>query len=112
MNLFAHTLTEIAHGDLAEQASENLAELIKTAHATGKSGKLTLTIDIKPRGRDSGQVEVTGSVKPSCPIPDIAPSMFFITEDGGLAKENPRQMKLPFGEKDKAPRPVSKAVGE
>jgi len=99
-NAFALIFGQIAHGDLAGQASETLAEMVKAVHETNKKGKITLTLEIKPRGRDAGQVELSGEVKPSFPIPDIAPSMFFATEDGELKRENPRQRQLPFGEQD------------
>jgi predicted secreted protein len=100
-NMFARALAEVSHGDLADQASEQLAALVAAVGETAKKGTLTLTLEIKPRGHDSGQVEVSGSVKINAPTPDVAPSMFFVHE-GQLVRDNPRQMKLPFGEKPKA----------
>ena len=32
------------------------------------------------------------------PVREIAPSMFFVQDDGALVRDNPRQKKLPFGE--------------
>lgn len=107
-NAFAFALNAISHGDLADQASAAMSKLVKDVEATGKTGKLTLTIEVKPRGRDAGQVEVSGKCAITPLFPDTAPSMFFTTEDGGLVKDNPKQMKLPFGE----PKPVSKASNE
>jgi hypothetical protein len=108
-NAFAYALNAISQGDLADQASEAMTRLVKDVEQTGKTGKLTLTIEVKPRGRDAGQVEVSGKVSTTPLYPDTAPNMFFVTEDGHLVKDNPRQMKLPFGE----PKAVNKpAVGE
>ena len=100
-NMFARALAEVSHGDLASQASEQLAQLVAAVGETAKKGTLTIVLEIKPRGHDSGQVEVSGTVKTSIPVPDIAPSMFFVHE-GQLVRDNPRQMKLPFGDKPKA----------
>ena len=55
---FAQTLAQIGHGDAAEQASDTLAQLVKAVGEKGREGTLTLTITVKPRGQDSGQVEV------------------------------------------------------
>lgn len=104
-NGFAIVLGQVSHGDLSSQASETLAELVRRVHETGKSGSMTLKIEIKPRGRDSGQVEVNGKVDPKYPVPDVAPSMFFATEEGELKRDNPLQGKLPFG--DETPQKVA-----
>lgn len=96
-NAFAVVLGQISHGALAEQASEKLAQLVTEVFETKKKGTLTLKIEIKPRGHDSGQVEVTGVIESKRPIADVAPSMFFAAEDGTLARDNPNQGQLPFG---------------
>jgi hypothetical protein len=91
-------VNEVGYGDLAGQASEELCNVLKAVRETGKKGALTLTLEIKPRGRDSGQVEITGTVAPKCPIPDVSPSMLFVTEDGDLQRENPNQAQLKLGD--------------
>lgn len=106
-NLFASTLNAVGYGDLAGQASASLEELVKSVRDTSKSGEITVTLKIKPRGRDAGQVEVTGSVKVNTPIADVAPSMFFATENGELLRDNPAQRQLPFGQD--LPQPVAAA---
>ena len=107
-NLFSRVLSEVSHGDLADQASASLEELVKSVRDTNKQGTLTLKITIKPRGRDAGQVEVTGACKADLPVADIAPSMFFATENGELLKDNPAQLQIKFG----APKPISKASNQ
>jgi hypothetical protein len=95
---FAQTLEKIGYGDAAAQASELLADLVKAVGEHDRQGTLTLTITVKPRGKDSGQVEVTANTTVKRPVREIAPSMFFVTEDGGLARDNPRQKKFPFAD--------------
>ena len=109
-NLFASTLNAVGYGDLAGQASSSLEELVKSVRETSKTGEMTVTLKIKPRGRDSGQVEVTGSVSVKTPIADVAPSMFFATENGELLRDNPAQRQLPFGQE--MPKPVSVAANQ
>jgi hypothetical protein len=112
MNAFQQTIADIGHGDLSDQAAEQFAQLIQAVRETAKEGKITLTINVKPRGRDTSQVEVTGKIALSAPVADIAPVMMFASEDGTLTRHNPNQLKLPFGEQEDAPKPVSKASNE
>lgn len=95
---FAQMLSQISHGDAAEQASDLLAQLVKAVGEHEREGTLTLVISVKPRGKDSGQVEVTAKTATKLPVREIAPSMFFVTEDGGLVRDNPRQKKFPFAD--------------
>lgn len=96
---FAQTLAQISHGDAADQASDLLANLVKAVGEHEREGSLTLVLTVKPRGKDSGQVEVTAKTTVKTPVREIAPSMFFVTEDGGLVRDNPRQKRLPFGDR-------------
>lgn len=95
---FAQMLSKISHGDAAEQVSEHLAAVVKAVGEHEREGSITLVLTIKPRGKDSGQVEVTAKSTPKMPVREIAPSMFFVTEDGGLVRDNPRQRKFPFAD--------------
>ena len=95
-NLFARAINEVGYGDLSTTASEELAKVVKAVKETGRKGSITLTLEIKPRGRDSGQVELTGDVKTKAPINQIAPSMLFATDEGDLVRENPAQATLPL----------------
>lgn len=103
-NMFTKTLGEISHGDLVDQASELLQELAIAVRETGKKGTLTLVVEIKPRGRDCGQVEINGSLSKKSPIADIAPSMLWVSEDGQLLRDNPAQLKMNFKDMPKAVR--------
>lgn len=106
-NLFSSTISSVGHGDLAGQASDSLEKLVRAVRETNKSGELTIVLKIKPRGRDAGQVEVTGTVKLSAPIADVAPSMFFATDKGELLRDNPSQSHFPFAKASDQPQPVA-----
>lgn len=96
-NLFARAFAEVGYGDLGATASDELQKVIKAVRTAGKKGSVTITLEVKPRGRDSGQVEFSGEVKAKAPIAPIAPVMVFITEEGDFTRENPAQGTLPFG---------------
>lgn len=95
---FAQTFAKIGYGDAAGQASELLADLVKAVGEHDREGTLTIVLTVKPRGKDSGQVEVTAKTTTKRPVRDIAPSMFFVTEDGGLVRDNPRQKNFAFAD--------------
>lgn len=94
--LFARAVDEVAYGQLSADLSEELANVVKAVKRTGGKGSLTLTLTVKPRGRDSGQVELSGEVKPKIPQAPVAPSMLFATDEGDLVRDNPAQATLPL----------------
>lgn len=48
MNAFLPTLQRHRGGLLLEEAGSKLAEVVAAVHATGKAGRLTITLDVKP----------------------------------------------------------------
>lgn len=96
---FAQTLASVSYGDAAESASVQLADLVKAVQEHEREGAITVVLTVKPKGKDSGQVEVTAKITSKQPVREIAPSMFFTTEDGGLVRDNPRQKKFPFADR-------------
>lgn len=93
----AHTFPDVLkhqrRGKLVADLDREMRELIKSVAQTGKKGTITLTLDIKARG--DGQVEVADKVAIKKPVGDRAPGIFFVTEDGGLSRSDPRQEELP-----------------
>lgn len=96
---FALTLQEIGAGRLAARVSEQLADLTSAVVATGKKGKITLTIEVAPvKKANANTLMVSGSSKAAIPEPeDASPtSVFFATDDGTLSRDDPRQPQLPL----------------
>lgn len=82
-------------GDLhpvLDHAGEKFAELIKAVSSTGKSGSLTLKIDIKPS--TAGAMAVKADVKVTMPKSLPAEALLWPTPEGNLLNEDPRQTKL------------------
>ena len=93
---FATVLTELRRGKTIDELGRQLKEVIAAVMHTGKKGQVQLTIDINPdkNMEESNQVYVTDKVKITLPQPDRASSTFFITEDFGLSRNDPRQLSM------------------
>jgi hypothetical protein len=63
---------------------------------SGKAGKLTLSLAIKPAAKRSDMVLIAASIGKKLPEPDRPESLFYATEDGGLSRHDPNQPELPF----------------
>lgn len=104
MNII-NTLTEQRKGKFAIEAAEKLAAVIKACRATGKKGKLVITLTIRPTATE---MMLSDNVKPVCPEADAAASVFYDDEDGNLSRTDPNQEELPLNTVDMK----SRAAGE
>lgn len=48
------TIAEIRRGALNQEAAEEMTKVIQAVRETGKAGKLTITIDVKPLANHEG----------------------------------------------------------
>lgn len=92
MRPITDTLRHLDHGNLLDDASEKLAELVKNVDASGKPGSLTITI--KVRKAAVGALAITGKVDVKTPAAPVLENLMFATVDGDLLTEDPRQSKL------------------
>ena len=86
------TLRHLGAGCLIDDASEGMADLVQRVDATGKPGKLTITISL--RNATAGALAVTGAVAIKKPAEQPVESLMFPTPEGNLLTEDPRQNKL------------------
>lgn len=89
---FTETLKDIRFGELSEELNEAINKVVLAVEDTGKVGELTLTLKLKPSS--SGAIEVIDTVKSKIPELPKDSSLFFITTEGNLVRNNPRQMEL------------------
>lgn len=82
------TLADISKGRLVTEASDLLAQVTEAVAATGKNGKITLTVAVSPLKGADGTVQVKGNVTASVPKTDFA-SIFYVAEGGELTRDNP-----------------------
>lgn len=87
------TLRHVRSGVMLDEASEKLAEIVKAVDITGKSGKLTIELQVKKLSR-SGALEIIDKVTSKVPTEAPLTTMMYPTPEGNLITEDPRQQKL------------------
>jgi hypothetical protein len=90
---FNDTLKELRFGQLVVELGEQVAAIAKACSETGRKGELTLKLVFRP-GK-AGQLEVFDDVKTKVPQFDRESTLVFVTPDGNLTREDPRQATLP-----------------
>ena len=95
------TLRHIEGGCFLDDAAEQLAALVLAVSESGKSGKLTMTIDL--RQATAGALAVTGKVVVKKPAQRPVEALLFATPEGNLLSEDPRQQKLELRSVEQAP---------
>ncbi|MET7412476.1 MULTISPECIES: hypothetical protein [Streptomyces] len=89
---FAAFLQEQSGGQLHDELSTRLHELIEAVRETGKAGAIALKIDVKPiAGTDGRTVTVTDTVTSKVPKTERPKSIFFVDDTGNLSRTDPRQ---------------------
>lgn len=86
------TLRHLEGGVFLDEASDALAEVVKAVDATGKNGKITLTIDV--RRATAGAMAVRGAFTVKKPAEPPLEALLFPTPEGNLLTEDPSQKKL------------------
>lgn len=85
-------LQTVNDGGCLEELGRELRSVVAAVDSTGKPGSVTLKLTVKKRGRI--QIDVVEQVSSVVPKPAVDPSMFFVTEDGSLSRQNPEQGEL------------------
>lgn len=88
-------LDEHQNGSTISDLSEAYREVVEACELTGKPGKVTLEISIRPPSK--GKARVVGiAMKVESKIPEADPylSMWYVGDNGELLREDPRQRKL------------------
>lgn len=95
---FVSVLAELKNGRAHVDCSRKLSELVAAVCETKKKGKLVLQLLVEPSGlNEDGNVSET-SVGWQCviakPEHDTGKSLFFVTKDGRLTRNDPAQEEL------------------
>jgi hypothetical protein len=94
---FADLMREHRNGVTHDELSDALQELVSAVSEEGKGGTLTLTISVKPLGKHDG-VEVGADIKVKAPKPKIGVSVFFVSPENNLVRQDPRQATMELRE--------------
>lgn len=99
---FAVFLQDLQDGRTHTELSGKLAELIEAVRSTGRGGELVLAIKVKPATRgDVDKVTITDDVKLKLPAHDRKSDFYWLTDDGELSRNHPRQGDLDLKSVDK-----------
>ncbi len=92
---FLNVLTSHKGGSVISEASAALKQVTAAIQQTGKAGKVTLTMTLKPAGKAShGTMVFATDVKAVAPLAEQPASIFYANEDFNLVREDPNQTKL------------------
>ena len=91
-NTVLKTISTLHAGLLAEDANDQLQDLVKAVDSTGKGGTLTITLSV--RKATAGALAVKGKVTAKMPAEPDLEALLFPTPEGNLLTEDPRQQKL------------------
>lgn len=95
---FADLLRDHRRGATHDELTEKLRELVAAVTEQNKAGTLTITIGMKPAGKASGAFDVSFDAKVKLPKQDPGSSIFFVTPDNNLVREDPRQAVMELRE--------------
>ncbi|MBX9594315.1 MAG: hypothetical protein K2X46_08135 [Roseomonas sp.] len=101
---FLDLLREHRNGLTHDELTEALNEVVEAVTTERKAGRLVLTIAVKPHA--DGAVMVADDIKVTKPKPTKGGSIFFVTPENNLIREDPKQARLPLQEVAAAPREV------
>lgn len=88
---FSAILEELAHGDVNRHASEKLTEVVQAVDATGKKGRIVISLNVTKEG---GRCVLEADIKTTKPELSTAPTMFFFGREGSILRDDPRQLDL------------------
>lgn len=93
---FHDYLREHRNGATHDKLSDMLQELVEAVAAEGKAGSVTLKVTVKPSDAGRDAVVMLMEAKASLPKPAEHGSIWFITPDHNLQRDDPKQARLPL----------------
>jgi hypothetical protein len=93
---FNNTLVELRNGGVAIDMEKGLEQVVAAVRQTGKGGKLTMTLLVKPadKGPDIDTVFIVDQIKVEAPEADKKVTLFFANEANQLSRSDNRQSGL------------------
>lgn len=92
---FIDVLRDVRQGASAAELSEQMTALVAAVRNTGRPGKLTLTLVVKPASKgDVTTLMVDDQVVVKMPALDRGTTVFFSNAENILTRNDPRQPEL------------------
>jgi hypothetical protein len=85
-------LNDLRRGETLAEFAEAVETLVRAVQETSKAGTISLSITVKPMG--GNKVSVADKIRSSLPEATHEDTIFFVTEDGVLSRQNPRQLSM------------------
>lgn len=97
---FIDSLIAMRNGGCAIDLEQGLEDVVKAVRATGKDGKLTLVLTVKPaeKGPEIGTLFIKDEVKVTAPKPDKKLTLFFAGDNNQLSRKDIRQGEFDLAE--------------
>lgn len=93
---FSDVLGEVENGQLLNELTESVYNIIAAVMETRKPGSLALAMTFTPTGK--GTVNVDAKFKAKEPEHDRPTTTFFVGKDFSLQRSDPNQPRLPLRE--------------
>lgn len=87
-------LRDIRAGEMVEELTEQLAQVVNAVLATGKKGNLVLKLNVDPASKGDAVVTITDEIKVTIPREKKAGTLMFALPSGSLQRQDPRQTEL------------------
>lgn len=94
MSSIIDVLSQIRGGAALTDANKELRAVVMAVKSTGKKGSITLKIDIEPDKTDETVVTFQPDVTIKVPRKPYAKGLFYVSENGDVSREDPRQTEL------------------
>ena len=95
--MFPETILQLNNGAAVLELSAALAKVLAAVRESGKAGAVTFTITVKPASKGvTNVVMVEHQIKTKLPEPERGMTVFYLTEDNHLVRNDPRQQQLPL----------------
>lgn len=92
---FVDTLKDIRSGEAIDDLTEALRDVTAAVRATGKAGKLTYTIAVKPASKGNvNTLMLDDAITVKKPVKETETTIFFSTDENVLQRNDPRQPEL------------------
>lgn len=98
------TLIVMNRGNFVIECGREMQELTDSIIDTGGKGSLVIKLEVTPSGLKDGrisQVDISPSIDIKKPKHDQGKSIFFVTSDNKLVRDDPSQEQFEFDEKEK-----------
>lgn len=92
---FLEVLKELRGGSAIDDLTEEMAGLTAAIRESGRAGKLTLTISVKPASKGSvSTLLLDAAITVKRPVKESESTIFYATDDNVLQRNDPRQPEL------------------